>query len=97
TRPTTVPSTTLFRSTIDKTAPTVSSINRADATPTNASSVHYTVTFSESVSGVDGSDFALTNSGVSGDSISGVSRSGSRYTVTVRSEEHTSELQSLRH
>ncbi len=69
--------------TIDKTAPTVSSINRADANPTNATSVHFTVTFSESVSGVDSSDFALAASGVSGASITNVSGSGSSYTVTV--------------
>src|SRR5205823_9032541 len=34
---------------IDKTAPTVSSINRAVSNPTNAASVSWTVTFSESV------------------------------------------------
>ncbi len=69
--------------TIDKTAPTVSSINRADANPTNANTVHFTVTFSESVSGVDSSDFALAASGVSGASISSVNGSGNSYTVTV--------------
>ncbi len=71
--------------TIDKTPPTVSSINLADANPTNASTVHFTVTFSESVSGVDSSDFTLAASGVSGASISNVSGSGSSYTVTVSS------------
>src|SRR5262249_35457010 len=68
---------------IDKTAPTVSSVVRADANPTNASSVHFTVTFSESVSGVDTGDFALTTSGVRGASVSGVSGSGTTYPVTV--------------
>ena len=42
-------------STVDTTAPTVQSINRAGATPTNAASVSWTVTFSESVTGVDAS------------------------------------------
>src|SRR6266542_3141297 len=69
--------------TYDITVPTVSSINRTGANPTNASSVQFTVTFSESVSGVDATDFALAASGVSGASISGVSGSGSSYTVTV--------------
>lgn len=61
----------------------VASINRVDSTPTNASSVQYAVVFSDSVVGVDASDFALTTSGVTGASISGVSGSGSAYTVTV--------------
>src|SRR5262249_1908456 len=69
--------------TVDKTFPTVSSINRADSNPTNAASVHFTVTFSESVTGVDTTDFALTTAGVAGASITGVSGSGSSYTVTV--------------
>jgi hypothetical protein len=64
-------------------APTVSSVVRVDANPTSADSVNYTVTFSEKVSGVNAPDFALTTSGVSGASISGISGSGSTYTVTV--------------
>src|SRR5205823_14979507 len=46
--------------TIDSTPPTVSSIVRAGSDPTNAASVQYTVTFSEAVTGVDATDFALT-------------------------------------
>src|SRR5207302_899213 len=51
---------------IDKTAPIVQSINRHTSSPTNASSVQFGVPFSESVSGVDLSDFALATTGVSG-------------------------------
>jgi Big-like domain-containing protein len=69
--------------TIDKTFPSVSSIVRADTNPTNAGSVHWTVTFSEPVTGVDSTDFALANTGLSSPSISGVSGSGSTYTVTA--------------
>ncbi|MCB9935762.1 MAG: IPT/TIG domain-containing protein [Planctomycetes bacterium] len=69
--------------TIDKTAPTVSSINRAGADPTNAASVSFTVTFSESVSGVTTGNFALDTTGVSGASITGVSGTGTTRTVTV--------------
>ncbi|MCZ2289396.1 MAG: Ig-like domain-containing protein, partial [Anaerolineales bacterium] len=69
--------------TIDKTAPTVTSILRADANPTNAASVNFTVTFSEAVTGVDVGDFDLTTSGVTGASIASVSGSGATYTVTV--------------
>ena len=69
--------------TLDNTAPTVLSIVRADPNPTSASSVDFTVTFSEAVSGVDATDFSLTTTGVTGTSISGVSGSGDTYTVTV--------------
>ncbi len=68
---------------VDRTAPTVSSVVRASPDPTNAASVDYTVTFSESVTGVDASDFALTTTGISGASIANVSGSGDTWTVTV--------------
>ena len=67
---------------IDKALPTVAGITRADANPTNAATVHYTVTFSEAVTGVDATDFALAT-GVGGASITGVSGSGTTYTVTA--------------
>ena len=70
--------------TVDTTAPTVQSINRVGTTPTNAASVSWTVVFSESVTGVDASDFALATTGaVTGAAITGVSGSGSQYTVTA--------------
>lgn len=71
--------------TLDTTAPTVSSIVRADANPTNgAGSVSWTVTFSENVTGVDAGDFALVpGGGVSGASITSVSGSGTSWTVTA--------------
>src|SRR5262249_23384567 len=69
--------------TVDKTVPTVQSIKRADPNPTLAASVSFTVTFSESVSGVNAADFALTTTGVSGAGIANVTGSGSTYTVTV--------------
>jgi hypothetical protein len=67
----------------DLTLPTVTSINRVNATPASAASVDFTVTFSESVTGVDTADFTLTTSGVSGATVSGVAGSGASYTVTV--------------
>ena len=69
--------------TLIDTAPTVQSINRVGATPTNAASVSWTVLFSESVTGVDASDFALAPTGVTGATIASVSGSGNQYTVTV--------------
>ena len=70
--------------TIDKTAPTVSSITRASASPASGSSVDFTVTFSETVTGVDGSDFSLTTTGLGGSpAVTNVSGAGSVYTVTA--------------
>jgi hypothetical protein len=74
---------------LDMTAPSVNSIVRTNLNPTSAASVNFTVTFSESVMGVDMvgpvfDDFALTTSpGISGASVTGVSGSGATYTVTV--------------
>jgi Tol biopolymer transport system component len=68
----------------DNTAPTVVSITRVDPNPTSAASVRFTVTFSEPVTGVDASDFALTTTGsLSGMSVTSVSGSGNTYSVTV--------------
>jgi|CXWL01.1.fsa_nt_gi hypothetical protein len=69
--------------TIDITAPTVSSSVRTNPSPTSAASVDFTVTFSESVMGVDTSDFSLTTTGVTGATINRVNISESVYTVTV--------------
>lgn len=71
---------------VDGVAPSVSSINRVGTALTNASSVDYTVTLSENVSGVDASDFTLTSTGTAAGSVASVSQvSGSTYTVTVNS------------
>ncbi|TRO24205.1 DUF4347 domain-containing protein, partial [Ectopseudomonas mendocina] len=48
---------------VDAVAPEVSAISLDGASPTNASSVTFTVTFSEDVSGVDINDFSLITSG----------------------------------
>ena len=73
-----------FSRTYDATRPSVVSITRADPNPTNAASVRFTVTFSEDVTGVDVNDFRLITTGsISGANITGVSGSGSVYSVTV--------------
>jgi hypothetical protein len=51
---------------IDRTAPTVSSIVRADANPTKANLLRWTVTFSEPVRNVATSNFTLATSNVGG-------------------------------
>ena len=68
---------------LNRPAPNVISILRMDAHPTAAAVVHFNVTFSEAVSGVDGSDFLLTTSGVSGAAITEILISGNTYFVTV--------------
>jgi hypothetical protein len=70
--------------TVDKNVPSVTSSLRADPDPTTADSVHFNVTFSEAVTGVDASDFALTSTGsIVGTAVTDVSGSGTAYTVTV--------------
>ncbi|MEO7838591.1 MAG: hypothetical protein ABIU06_04500, partial [Anaerolineales bacterium] len=65
-------------------APTVVSVARVNVSPTGASTVDFSVAFSEAVTGVDVTDFTLTTTGtVSGATVSGISGSGTSYTVTV--------------
>gem|GEM_PF-2147683 len=74
----------LFRQ-ADTFPPVVSSIHRADAEPTSQNtSVRFTVTFNDAVTGVDASDFRLFTTGnLSGAAITGVSGGETTYTVTV--------------
>ncbi|SDZ97662.1 MBG domain-containing protein [Pedobacter hartonius] len=69
---------------VDGVAPVVSTIAIVGPAATNAASVEFTVTFSESVSGADISDFITTGSVAA--TIASISPvSGSVYTVTVNS------------
>jgi hypothetical protein len=71
--------------TLDATPPTVVSVNRVGSSPTNTNgNVSWTVTFSESVTGVNASDFALVTTGLGGSpAITNVSGSSTTYTVTA--------------
>jgi FG-GAP-like repeat/FG-GAP repeat len=75
--------------TIDRTAPQLVSIIATDATPTNDAMVHYTVTFSELVTGVDASQFSVVTTGESSASIASVTEvpgsGGMQYSVAVSS------------
>ncbi|MBK8821830.1 MAG: S-layer homology domain-containing protein [Anaerolineales bacterium] len=64
-------------------SPNVLSSVLVNPNPTNLLSVDFTVTFSESVIGVDPGDFSLTTNSVSSAAVSGISGSGSVYTVSV--------------
>jgi len=73
---------------VDTTVPRVTFITGVNLNPTNLASVSFTVTFSESVTGVDTAlpfnDFSLTTTGVTGASITSVTPvSGTTYTVRV--------------
>ncbi|MCX7719535.1 MAG: hypothetical protein N2111_14190 [Candidatus Sumerlaeaceae bacterium] len=64
--------------------PQVASVTRGGGSPTNAASVNFTVTFTKPVTGVDASDFAVSETGtLSGCAVTGVAGSGNTYTVTV--------------
>jgi hypothetical protein len=64
--------------------PRILSSIRADANPSTAGVIHFRVSFSEPVSGVDVSDFSLTSTGsISGAMITNVSGLLGSYTVTV--------------
>ena len=64
--------------------PGVSSIVRDGINPSSSASVNFTVTFSESVSGVDIGDFSLTTTGgISGAVLNNVNGLGNVYIVTV--------------
>ena len=70
--------------TIDKTAPIITGSLRADASPTSAEQVNFSVIFSEPVSGVNASDFFLYRTGeIEGAVIIGVTGSSYWYTVTA--------------
>ena len=71
---------------IDGVAPTVSGIARVSNELTNATSVDFTVSFSESVTGVDVADFFLSTTDTATGSIASVSAiNASTYEVTVNS------------
>lgn len=68
---------------VDTTAPYVTSIDRNSSTPTNNGSLSWTVRFSESVSGVDTTDFSLAATLSASGSGMAVTGSGSTRTVTI--------------
>lgn len=67
--------------TLDHTAPSVISITPASPNPSKASTVDFSVTFSEPVSGVDLADFSLSTT--NGAVLTGLSGAGMNYIVTV--------------
>jgi hypothetical protein len=71
---------------VDAVAPQVNAISLDSASPTNASSVTFTVTFSEDVSGVDITDFSLVTSGSVNATLQSLTQIDPRtYQVTVDS------------
>ena len=69
---------------VNKNIAVVTSILRLDANPTASTGTRFAVTFSESVTGVDVSDFVLTTTGsIGGASLVDVVGAGNAYTVNV--------------
>jgi hypothetical protein len=68
---------------VDLVQPTVVSVQRNGASPTNGSAVTYTVLFSESMGAVNASNFSLSTSGVSGATIGAITGTGNTREVTV--------------
>jgi hypothetical protein len=72
---------------VDTIGPQVQNFTASDPPLTNANVVHYTLTFSEPVTGVNADDFSLATTGVSGASITSVTTvsgsDGAKYTITV--------------
>ena len=68
----------------DTTPPTVTAINRLNANPSAATSVQFSLAFSENVTGVDVSDFTLASTGTASGSVASVvAVDAAHYTVTV--------------
>ncbi|WP_432706542.1 hypothetical protein, partial [Azotobacter salinestris] len=69
---------------VDTTAPTPVGIVRLDASPSNAGSLSYRVSFDEAVSGVDLGDFALATTGSASGRIASLAQVDARtYTLVV--------------
>jgi hypothetical protein len=64
-------------------APRVLSMVRANPNPAGTTTVGYTVTFSETVTGVTAANFVLVTTGTAGATVTGVTGSGTSYTATV--------------
>jgi hypothetical protein len=76
--------------TIDRTPPKTISITRVNPSPTSLASINFLVTFSESVTGVDISDFVLTTN--NNTQLVNVTGSGNLYTVTVNTNVGNDEI-----
>jgi hypothetical protein len=73
-------------------APTVLSLVRATQSPTMSDTVDYTLTFSESVTGVSASNFAVVTNGITAASVFGIGGAGAIWTVTVNTGRGTGTL-----
>ncbi len=70
---------------VESTPPVITAITRDDASPTNASSVNFTVSFSEAVTGFAADDLLLVPTGITGASIGTITDLGNHldWVVTV--------------
>lgn len=73
-------------------APVVKSIRKLQADPTASTSVKYEVKFNKPVKGVDKNDFLLLRGGPVGATITRISGSASKYTVTIKTGDRSGTL-----
>ena len=78
--------------TIDKTAPTVLSITRADPDPTTASTVSWTITFDEPVLGLTTTNLSLSGDAAPGATIQDLTGAATTWTATATTTPGTLEL-----
>ena len=67
----------------DLTPPTVVSVTRLDPSPTSAATIRFLVTFSESVGGLDSSNFPVTAVGITGAAVTNMNCPNATCTITV--------------
>jgi hypothetical protein len=68
---------------VDRTAPSVVAFDKLDADPTSETTLHFSITFSEAVTGVDVDDFVIVAPHLSATEVVSVTGSGTSYVVTV--------------
>ncbi|NCT84572.1 MAG: DUF4347 domain-containing protein [Comamonadaceae bacterium] len=79
---------------IDSRAPGVVSLQRTDASPSNAGSLHYTLKFSEAINGLDAGDLLLSGSGNASGRVASVTQiDASTYSVLIDQISGTGNLQ----
>jgi len=69
--------------TVDRTAPSVVAFTKLDADPTSETTLHFAITFSEAVTGVDVSDFVVVAANLGSAAVVAVTGSGTSYMVSV--------------
>lgn len=68
---------------VDRRPPTVVAFDKLDADPTSETTLHFSITFSEAVTGVDVDDFVIVATNLGAAEVVSATGSGTSYVVTV--------------